>query len=245
MYARRGHGVRLVSLTNGDAGHYAIGGVQLAQRRQAEAQAAGRVADVEYLVMGNHDGELLPDLDNRRLVITMMREFQPDLVLAHRADEYHPDHRAVGVLVMDASYLVGVPNIHPLVPHLQHPPVIAHFATHYGKSAPADVDTVAVDIGEAIETKLDMLHCHASQVYEWLPYNWGTLEQVPGDEAMRRKWLGASWFSGRGSAERYRSRLATRYGAERAAQIEYVEAFEVSPYGAPLTEEGRQRLFPF
>ena len=246
MYARRGHTVRFVSLTNGDAGHHAMGGVQLARRRQAEAEAAGRIAGVEYLLMGNHDGELTASLENRRLVISMMREFRPDLVLAHRHDEYHPDHRAVGALVQDASYLVGVPNILPLAPHLRRPPVIAHFASQYKNRVVSPEDLVVVGIDEAIEAKAAMMHCHVSQFYEWIPYNMGVSEQVPEGDAARRQWL-PSLF-GRfadASVQQYRSQLVSAYGPERAAQIRHVEAFEVSEYGAPLTAGGRKRLFPF
>ena len=67
-------------------------------------------------MLDNHDGELEPSLEMRRLVIRMMREFKADLVLAHRADDYHPDHRAVGVLIQDASYLVGCPTRHRWCP---------------------------------------------------------------------------------------------------------------------------------
>lgn len=243
LFALLGHKVRFVSLTNGDAGHHLIGGVELARRRYAETQAAARIAGVQYQVLGNHDGELLPSLENRRTVITLMREFQADLVLAHRADEYHPDHRAVGILVQDASYLVGVPNIVPLVPHLQRQPVICHFVSHHSAQAPTQ-DMVVVDISGVIERKWDMLHCHTSQVYEWLPYNQDQNADVPVAEAERRAWL-PTFLGGLNDAEKLRGVLAIRYGIERANAIKYAEAFEVCPYGARLTAENRTRLFPF
>src|SRR5215216_6224648 len=42
LWAARGHHVRFVSVTNGDAGHHEQGGGQLAMRRRAEAREAGR-----------------------------------------------------------------------------------------------------------------------------------------------------------------------------------------------------------
>ena len=68
-YAAAGHQVRFVSVTNGDAGHHEIGGVELARRRRAEAEAAGAVAGIEYHVLDIHDGELVPRLENRKLII--------------------------------------------------------------------------------------------------------------------------------------------------------------------------------
>ena len=46
-------------------------------------------------------------------------------------------------------------------------------------------------------------------------------------------------------ADRFRDRLLQTYGAEQGKRVEYVEAFEVSEYGAPLDAEARPRLFPF
>ncbi|MHB9033051.1 MAG: PIG-L deacetylase family protein [Anaerolineae bacterium] len=242
-FARAGHKVRLVSVTNGDAGHHAIGGLELARRRYAETQAAARVAGVEYIVLGNHDGELEPTLENRRVVISMMREYEADLVLCHRGDEYHPDHRAVGTLVQDASYLVGVPNIVPLVPLPPRMPVICQFAGGL-KHLPPDDEIVAVDIDEVIGTKTDMLFCHTSQVFEWLPYDQGKLDQVPPDEAGRKVYM-RSWMDERTNADRYRAQLIARYGAERGARVQHAEAFVACAYGARLTPEAKQRLWPF
>jgi LmbE family N-acetylglucosaminyl deacetylase len=47
LFAKMGHNVKFVSLTNGDAGHYAMGGGELAKIRIAEAQEAGKRFGVE------------------------------------------------------------------------------------------------------------------------------------------------------------------------------------------------------
>jgi LmbE family N-acetylglucosaminyl deacetylase len=244
-YARLGHQVRFVSLTNGDAGHYSQGGAALAQRRQAEAQEAAKVAGIEYLVLNNHDAELEPTLENRRKVTGLIRAFRPDLVLTHRPYDYHPDHRNTGLLVQDSAYLVTVPNFCPLVPHLKENPVIAYLSDPFMRPVPFRADVV-VDIDDAWEAKLDMLHCHRSQFYEWLPYNGGYLEEVPRDDAERRRWLAERLGPYQAAiTERFRAELIATYGPERGAKIRYAEAFEISEYGAPLTPQRRARLFPF
>lgn len=245
LYSQLGFPVRFVSLTNGATGHHEIGGVELARRRFAETQAAAAVIGIEYHVLDNHTGELEPSVANRKQVIRLMREFGPDLVLTHRPWDYHPDHRYTGMLVQDASYIVTVPNMCPLTQHLQHTPVIMYLSDPFRKPIPLEPDVV-VDIDPVIEAKLDMLHCHASQMYEWLPYNRGTLDQVPAEDSDRRAWMAEQRLQGfAGTAEGYRRQLVDTYGAEHGKAVQYAEAFETCEYGAQLTWERRTRLFPF
>jgi LmbE family N-acetylglucosaminyl deacetylase len=110
IYRRLGHVVKMVALTNGDAGHHQMHGPELAARRRQEAAAAGAVIGAEYVAWDHHDGFLQPTIELRLEVIRELRRFRPDLVLTHRPDDYHPDHRAVGNVVRDASYMVTVPR---------------------------------------------------------------------------------------------------------------------------------------
>jgi LmbE family N-acetylglucosaminyl deacetylase len=98
-YAMLGHRVKFVSLTNGDVGHQSQQGEELAKRRRAEAQEAGRRIGIEYEVLDNHDGKLLPTLEVREQVIREIRQWKADIVIAPRPNDYHPDHRYTGVLV--------------------------------------------------------------------------------------------------------------------------------------------------
>src|SRR5262245_33752271 len=168
LYRAAGHVVKMVSLTNGDAGHQTLRGADLARRRREEARAAGAVIGAEYEVLDNHDGELLPTLENRRQVIRLIRGFRPDLVLTHRPN--HPDHRYTSQLVQDAAYMVTVPAVVPEAPHLPRDPVIAYLPDHFQKPYPFQ-PAVAVDVGGVLDQAVAMLDCHRSQFYEWLPYN--------------------------------------------------------------------------
>jgi len=246
LYVASGHRVKFVSLTNGDAGHHEIGGVELARRRYAETQAVARLQGlVEYQVLDNHDGELEPTLANRRTVIRTIRDFQPDLILGPRPNDYHPDHRYTAQLIQDAAYMVTVPNVTALTDHLSTNPVIAYVADRFKRPYPFTPD-VAVSIDSVIERKLDALHCHTSQVYEWLPYNAGHLQEVPGDEAARRRWLAERYLPRfAGLAERHREVMSRWYGIEGASHVRYAEAFEISEYGAQPNEAELRRLFPF
>lgn len=102
LLAAQGHRVKLVSLTNGDVGHFAQSGGPLAQRRKAEVESCHKKIGVDSAVLDIH-GELMPDLETRRKVVNLIREWQADVVLSHRPWDYHPDHRAVGKLAEDAA----------------------------------------------------------------------------------------------------------------------------------------------
>ena len=245
LWCRLGHRVKLVSVTDGGAGHQTLRRPELVERRRAEAAAAGAVIGAEYEVLGLPDGGLMPTLEARHALIRLIRSFAPDLVLTHRPNDYHPDHRYTSVLVQDAAYMVTVPAVCPDVPHLTRDPVIAYLSDDFTKPTPF-TPGVVVDVGSEFDRVVEMLHCHVSQFYEWLPYNGFLPAEVPAGDAERRAWLGA-WFRGfvRPLADRCRARLAAAYGPAAAAKVEYVEAFEACEYGAPLDAAARARLFPF
>ena len=241
-FAKAGHAVKFLSVTNGDAGHQSEGGGTLAKRRYAEAQeSARRLGIAEYEILDNHDGELMPSLDVRRQIIRAIRRWNADIVIAPRPNDYHPDHRYTGVLVQDAAYMVVVPNVVPDVPPLRRNPVFLYFQDGFQKPAPFRPD-VAVAIDDVWETKINALDAHISQVYEWLPWVAGRLQEVPQDPAARKKWL----FETRREAPNaaVRAALEQRYGGQRAQQIRHAEAFELCEYGRQPGLEELQRLFP-
>ena len=241
-YAALGHRVRFVAVTNGDAGHQSEGGGALAARRRAEAQEAGRRIGVEYVVLDNHDGGLLPTLDVREQIIRQIRQWKADVVLAPRPNDYHPDHRYTGVLVQDAAYMVVVPNIASDTPALRKNPVFMYFEDGFQKPQPFRPD-VAVSIDEVIQKKIDMLDAHVSQMYEWLPWVAGNLENVPKDAAARTRWLRET-RAGRPTPA-VRTALVKWYGAAKGNAVRDAEAFEICEYGMRPDEAMIRKLFPF
>ncbi|MGQ9555416.1 MAG: PIG-L deacetylase family protein [Anaerolineae bacterium] len=244
-YARLGHKVKFVSMSNGNAGHYAIGGAPLAQRRYQEAQRSAAIAGIEYTLLDIADGQIMPTLENRWTVVTIIREFRADLVITNRPGDYHPDHRYTAQLVQDAAYTVTVPNVMALTPHLSYNPVFAFWSDRFQRPYPFTPDVV-VSIDDVIETKLDMLQCHESQFFEWVPYNMNILDQVPADPAGRRSFLARQWLPlMERDAECGRSLLQRLYGQERGSAVRYAECLEFCEYGRRVTADVFQRLFPF
>ena len=240
-FAAMGHHVKFVSVTNGDAGHQSEGGGMLAKRRRAEAMESGRRLGVTYEVLDNHDGELLPTLNVRQQIIRRIRQWNADIVLAPRPNDYHPDHRYTGVLVEDAAYMVVVPNVCPDTPPVRKNPVFLYFEDGFQRPNPFRPD-VSISIDDVFEKKIAALDAHVSQVYEWLPWVDGKLDQVPKDPAERHKWL-ASVREPRLSPA-VRKALEKWYGPEKAARIQMAESFEVCEYGRQPSDDDLRRLFP-
>lgn len=242
LLAEQGHAVKFASLTNGDAGHYEMGGGPLAKRRRAEAEEAARRLGIDaYEVLHYHDGELMPTLKVRRDVIRLIREWDADVVVGHRPNDYHPDHRYAGRVVQDAAYMVQVPNVLPRVEPTDSNPVFLYFEDGFEKPNPFEHDiTIAID--EAIDQKIAALDAHESQFYEWLPWTGDALDEVPEGEEARRKWLKAGWTDS--VSEEARKTLAEWYGDEQAQDVQYVESFQIAEYGRQPTDDELRRLFP-
>jgi len=242
-WAQMGHDVLMVALTNGDAGHQSMKADELARTRREEARRAGEVSGVRYITLDNHDGQLMPTYENRLQVIKLIREQKADLVIYPRPYDYHPDHRYTGVLVNDAAYMVTVPTILPEVPFLEKNPVFLYTWDAFTHPEPFKADVV-VAVDDVLEKKIDMYHQHTSQMYEWLPFNRGVLDQVPKSETERRKWLAQQWTSNP-NAEPFRNKLIELYGNDQGSKVKYCEAFQDSEYGTRLTKENIHHYFPF
>jgi LmbE family N-acetylglucosaminyl deacetylase len=241
LFAKMGHAVKFVSITNGDVGHQEIHGAELAKRRLGEAKESAHRLGIEYDVLDNHDGQLLPTLDVRYQIIREIREWNADIVLGPRPNDYHPDHRYTGVLVQDAAYMVVVPALVPEVPALRKNPVFLYYEDRFQRPNPFRPD-IAIDISEVIDRKIDALDSHVSQFYEWLPWVDGKLADVPKDPAERKAWLRRTRTGPINAATR--AALVKWYGAEKGGAAKYTEAFEICEYGAQPDEARIRQLFP-
>jgi LmbE family N-acetylglucosaminyl deacetylase len=241
-FAKDGHAVKFLSVTNGDAGHHEMGGGMLAKRRYLETQeSARRLGIAEYEVLDNHDGELTPNLEVRRQIIRSIRRWKADVVIAPRPNDYHPDHRYTGVLVQDAAYMVVVPNVTPDVEPLHDNPIFLYYQDGFQKPAPFRPDVV-VAVDDIWDTKVNALDAHVSQFYEWLPWVDHRLAEVPKDVVARKKWLRDARVQPLNEATR--TSLEARYGKEKAATVKLTESFELCEYGKRPSLEQLRTMFP-
>jgi LmbE family N-acetylglucosaminyl deacetylase len=246
-WAAMGHHVKLVSVTNGDIGHWRMAGGPLAKRRTAEALEAAERLGVTGQVLDIHDGELMPTLENRKKITRLIREWKADVVFSHRPNDYHPDHRYTGVLVQDSAYMVAVPFFCPDTPPLKRNPLFLYYSDGFQKPNPFTAD-IAVAIDDVVEKKIDAVDALVSQVYEGGAMgSEETLRQRHAEDPVaRRAWLGERRVGGNArAADRYRETLVKWYGPEKGKAVKYAEAFQICEYGRRPTPEHIRQLFPF
>jgi len=236
-HQQAGSTIRLISVTNGQSGHQSLPSDELVLRRRAEAARAGEIIGADYVTWDFPDGSLQPTLELRLAIIQEIRTFRPDLVLTHRTFDYHPDHRAVGQAVQDASYMVLVPKILPEIPPPRIEPIVAYMVDLFTRPC-AHRGDVVLDVSEHRETVINMLNSHESQFYEWMPWIDGVLETVPTDFDSRREWL-ADWFR-----EKTKGRIERFCTTESTVMPTLIEAYEISEYAGKPDQKKIQLLFP-
>jgi len=241
QFAKMGHNVLFVSVTNGDAGHHEKGGGALAKIRMAESQEAGKRFGIKYRVLDHHDGELMPDLHIRLELIRLIRQWNADVVISHRPNDYHPDHRNASILVQDAAYMVIVPNVAPDTPPLEKNPVFLYMEDRFQRPNPFRND-ITIDVSDVLDQKYYAMSAHVSQFFEWLPWTNGKLQEVPKGEKERLQWLKDNrWF---GVSDQARASLKKWYGEEKAKATTSAESFEICEYGRRPSDDEIRKLFP-
>lgn len=245
-WARAGHHVKLVASTNGDVGHWRMAGGPLAQRRKAEVLEVARRLGVTTEVLDNHDGEILPTLENRRTFTRLIREWNADLVITNRPNDYHPDHRYTSILVQDSAYMVTVPFFGLDAPALKKNPVFAYSPDRFKRPYPFTPD-LAVSIDDVIEPTLDALLVMESQIQEGGANGNASLYPDSGPGRQQRTATVRRNLANRYAryAENYRDALAKYYGADQARKVRYAQAFEICEYGSQPNMEQIRKLFPF
>ena len=255
---KNGHEVYFLSACNGCGGHHILTPEETSRVRAAESAKVAELLGVTYDIWSDIDDcNIVADLPTRKRMIRYIRKISPDVVISHRPNDYHADHRAVGQLVADASYLLTVPHECADTPAMRKMPVILYYEDKFKN--PEFTCDIVIDIDDEVDTKLAIADINVSQVYEWLAYEKG--ESVPEDKEERFKWLKGMEITEdttdeevmaapRGyavrfakTAARFRKELIEKYGAEKGSKIRYAEAYEVCEYGGKMTDEIKEKIF--
>ncbi len=203
----------------------------------------------ESQVLDIHDGELMPTLENRKTFVRLIREWKADIVMGHRPNDYHPDHRYTGILMQDAAFMVTVSFFCPDVPQLARNPVFLYLSDNFQKPNPFEPDVV-VAIDDVFEKKVDALWSFQSQIESlWATGNFEKIVPVPKDpagrEARRRQLRSRFMRRWEAVANKYRPKLIELYGDKKGKKVKYAEAFELCEYGRQPSAAELKKLFPF
>lgn len=253
LFTRRGDRVKFVSVTNGDRGHmaseYRADRSLLAARRLEEGRRAVAAFGGEYECVDVHDGAVYVTEELTERMVRVIRSWGPagtgpDLVLLNRPNDYHRDHRYTAQLVLDATFMLTVPLMCPDTRHLDAMPVFAYWYDGFREGGSFRPDVV-VPIEAALDTKLEIMLAHESQLFEWLPYNVGELAEVPEDAAGQREY-GRRKMEARARrvAAGCRERAPGTALGEVPSGCALAEAFQISEYGRQPAPEELGRLFP-
>jgi LmbE family N-acetylglucosaminyl deacetylase len=163
LYAQQGHTIFMASFTSGNMGDLKIPPLELARIRKEESEASAAILGARLLWPAITDELVFPNEEQRRVMIDLIREADPDVIFTHSPNDYHPDHRYVAQLVFDSYFQKGLPHL----PAQNQP------ACRFGQTQVYYMDNLGgigftpaeyVDITLVIETKRKMLGCHQSQV---------------------------------------------------------------------------------
>jgi LmbE family N-acetylglucosaminyl deacetylase len=246
MWAAKGHHVLFVSVTNGDIGHWREAGGPLAVRRREEVEKAHKLLGIQGVILDIHDGELLPTVENRRTITRLIRQWKAHIVMSHRPNDYHPDHRYTGVLVQDAAYMVTVPFFCPDVPAMQDNPNFFYYPDRFQKPNPFLPDII-VSIDSTIDKKLGALTVMVSQFQEGGANGSANLMPPDPEKQAKRTEQVRNGFAKRNQsiADQFRAKLSDWYSSADAGKVKHAEAFEICEYGSHPNKTELKRLFPF
>jgi len=163
----RGYRITIATMTGGGMGGMGEGEQATVARRIGEAGRAAAVLDAEYVCLGARDGFVMDSPELRLQVISLIRRVRAGIVITHLPMDYHSDHRATSVITEGATMISTLPNIPveeepvPVTPLLYYSAPLG-FSTPLGTPLPPPL--FALDVTGAMETKMQMLSCHESQI---------------------------------------------------------------------------------
>ena len=164
----RGDDVYIAVVTDGSRGSD-TNEKEATATRHAEATAAAGLVGAKLIWLGLRDASLLYTEENRLKIVGAFREANPDVVLTHSPDDYHPDHVNTGRMASDASILGSLKLIDSPYPPMSTVPCVYYMDHCTGVGFNPDT---YVDITDTFNTKQEMLRCHNSQV-SWLQEQFG------------------------------------------------------------------------
>lgn len=164
-WASMGREIHYVLFTSGDKGSHdpQLRPGQVAAMREREQRAAAMALGAQSVTfLHQPDGMLENTMELRRQLCGLIREMQPDVMLAidpWRRYQLHPDHRAAGQLALDAAWAAREWYLFPEQLIDREPWRLYEVYLYWTDDA-----NHWEDVSEHLERRLQALVHHASQV---------------------------------------------------------------------------------
>ncbi len=150
----------IIDLTKGELGTRGT-----AETRKEEAAAAAKILGVdirENLAMA--DGFFENNEAHQRIIIQVLRKYQPEIIICNAPEDRHPDHGRSSSLVTDAAFLAGLSKIETLENGVLQEPWRPKYVLHYIQDRFLNPDFV-IDISDAFEQKIASVKAYKTQFY--------------------------------------------------------------------------------
>jgi LmbE family N-acetylglucosaminyl deacetylase len=167
LLKEKGYKIVIATMTAGG-----LGGVNSTEKdtiniRKKEAKKAAGVLGADFYCLDGRDGFLFDTEDLRLACTRLMRKVNAGIVMTHLPVDYHSDHQATCKIVEIAAMISSLPNVPCGEKPLEGTPLLYHTAP-LRLSDPLGSKIAEphfyVDVTSVIETKMEMLSFHKSQI---------------------------------------------------------------------------------
>ena len=161
LYSKLGNKIYMYHASNGDKGGFDKSNKEIEETRSKEAINSAKVINAVSIGGDFRDGEVIANLENRLLIIDVIRKCDPDIIFTHYPNDYHTDHNNLSKLVFEASYMASIPNLKTKYRAMKKIPRVYYIDTVCGIGfEPKEY----VDVSDVIDLKLQMMRQHKSQL---------------------------------------------------------------------------------
>lgn len=168
LLKQKGYEISIATMTAGGMGGINSTECQTIITRKKEAAAAAEVLGADYYCFDQRDGFVFDSEALRHQVAELIRDIAPGIIMTHLPTDYHSDHRVTASVTEIAAMLSTLPNLITKADPLEITPLLYHTTplslTNPVGGIPYPTPTFYVDITSAIDTKMNMLSKHETQI---------------------------------------------------------------------------------
>jgi len=160
-HARMGQAVGILDLTRGELGTRGTPETRL-QEAQDAANAMGLAVRENA---GMRDGFFANDEEHQLKLISYIRKYRPEIVIANALADRHPDHGRAGKLIADSCFLAGLRKVTTILNGKEQEPWRPKRVFHIIQDRFTE-PTFIVDVTDTHATKMEAIKCYKSQFHD-------------------------------------------------------------------------------